>query len=73
MFWRMKLTPIAVMSGASFDQRWIQSMIMHHEGAVAMAEAVLAGGVDEEVRAIAAGIKSVQLAEIAELRALLNG
>jgi uncharacterized protein (DUF305 family) len=64
---------LEVMSGADFDQRWIQLMIMHHEGAVSMAEAVLAGGVDEEVRAIAAGVKSVQLAEIAELRALLNG
>ena len=64
---------LEMMLGASFDQRWIQSMIMHHEGAVAMAEAVLAGGVDEEVRAIAAGVKSVQSAEIAELRALLNG
>ena len=73
MLTEAQMSELAMMSGAEFDQRWIQSMIMHHEGAVEMAEAALEGGVDEEVLAIAAGIKSVQLAEIAELRALLNG
>ena len=73
MLTEAQMSELAMMSGAEFDQRWIQSMIMHHEGAVEMAEAALEGGVDEEVLAIATGIKSVQLAEIAELRALLNG
>jgi uncharacterized protein (DUF305 family) len=48
-------------------------MIMHHEGAVAMAETVLANGADDEVRVLAKAIIAAQQAEIAEMKALLAG
>ena len=68
-----ELSELASLSGEAFDKRWIQAMIMHHEGAIAMAKTVLAGGADEEVRALASSIAAAQEVEVAELKALLNG
>jgi uncharacterized protein (DUF305 family) len=68
-----ELSELASLSGDAFDKRWIEAMVMHHEGAIAMAKAVLAGGDDQEVRALASSIASAQEAEVAELKALLNG
>jgi uncharacterized protein (DUF305 family) len=67
-----QLDALAALSGVEFDQMWLKFMIMHHEGAVVMAEVVLADGVDEEVRALATAIITAQQTEISEMRALLN-
>jgi uncharacterized protein (DUF305 family) len=67
-----QLDALAALSGSDFDRAWLEAMIMHHEGAVVMAEAVLADGVDEEVRALATAIITAQQTEISEMRALLN-
>lgn len=67
-----QLDALAALSGSDFDRAWLEAMIMHHEGAVVMAEAVLADGVDEEVRALATVIITAQQTEISEMRALLN-
>ncbi len=59
--------------GGEFDTAWLEAMIAHHEGAIAMATDVQAAGSNAEVRALAGQIVSGQQAEITEMRALLEG
>ncbi|MEX0627707.1 MAG: DUF305 domain-containing protein [Cucumibacter sp.] len=54
------------------DVAFVQVMIAHHEGAIAMAKAVLQDGADEEVKAWANQIIAAQQAEIAEMRDWLS-
>ncbi|MEV4415838.1 DUF305 domain-containing protein [Catellatospora sp. NPDC049609] len=60
-------------SGAEFDRLFCELMIMHHEGAVAMAEKVQADGASTQVEVLATRIIADQRAEIAKMRALLKG
>lgn len=57
--------------GADFDRRWLSMMILHHQGAVEMAKAQLAGGADPGARNLAQRIIDAQEAEIGEMQALL--
>lgn len=59
-------------SGTAFDRMFLEGMIVHHNGAVAMAEAELADGEYPEARALAQDIIDAQEAEIAEMEALLD-
>ncbi|MEY3934316.1 MAG: hypothetical protein RLZZ606_915 [Actinomycetota bacterium] len=57
--------------GAEFDQLYVQYMVQHHEGAIAMAADAL--GIDDpELSEFANSIIKNQTAEIEELMALLN-
>lgn len=67
-----ELESLSQLRGAAFDRAWTESMIKHHEGAVSMAQDVLADGVNTEMRALATAIESAQTGEIAEMRALLG-
>ncbi|MFL1377060.1 MULTISPECIES: DUF305 domain-containing protein [unclassified Nocardiopsis] len=58
--------------GEEFDRLFLEHMIAHHEGAVAMAEAELAEGVNAEARALAQEIVDAQETEIAEMHGLLG-
>ncbi len=55
----------------SFDQRFLQAMISHHEGAVDMAEEALEMSEREEIRTLANNIIATQTAEIEQMRAWL--
>ena len=66
------LDALAALRGPDFDRAWLEAMIAHHEGAVAMAEDALADGESAEVRDLAERIVAAQAAEIAEMRALLG-
>ncbi len=57
---------------AAFDRQWLEMMVKHHEGALAMAKTALQQGSDAEVKALAQKVIDGQQAEITEMRALLG-
>lgn len=59
-------------SGAAFDKLFLELMVVHHQGAIEMAETEIADGSNPEAVALAQKIKSDQTAEIAEMQALLQ-
>jgi uncharacterized protein (DUF305 family) len=71
------LDELATLKGAALDERFLTLMVAHHEGAIEMADAVLAagpaGGVDPELRALAEAIVAGQRTEIDEMNRLLAG
>ncbi len=64
--------PMQNMSGERFDQLFLQMMIAHHEGAVAMAKAELAGGANPAVKQLAEKIQASQSAQIEQMRQMLG-
>lgn len=66
-----ELAELEAARGPEFDVLFLQAMIAHHEGAVDMAEDVLASGSDPEVRALAEAIIATQQSEIAYMTELL--
>lgn len=51
-----------------FDRAFIDGMTPHHQGAIAMAKAQLAGGSSSELKTIARGIITAQNKEIAQMK-----
>lgn len=60
-------------TGSAFDRMWLQMMIEHHEGAVAMAKTGLAEGTNPEGKQLAQSIIDGQSGEIAEMKSILAG
>lgn len=58
-------------TGDEFDKAFITEMIVHHEGAVAMAEKVLEVSTRPELRTLAENIINAQTSEIAQMKAWL--
>lgn len=58
--------------GAAFDRMWVQMMVTHHQGAVAMAKTELAGGQSTDAKKLAQSIVTSQTAQIAQLQQLLQ-
>jgi uncharacterized protein (DUF305 family) len=58
--------------GPEFDRLWLESMIAHHEGAVAMAQQEIDQGKNADATALARRIAETQQAEIAQMEALLG-
>lgn len=65
-----EMDALGELRGAEFDTAWLEGMIRHHEGAIVMADEVIANGKSPDVQALAAAIISAQRAEIDEMRAL---
>ncbi len=64
------LTALDATTGAEFDAMFVDMMILHHQGAIAMAKTVMNDGTDPQVRALAEAIISAQEGEIAEMQGL---
>lgn len=56
-------------TGDTFDQAFLAEMIVHHEGAVDMAEAALKNAKHAEIKAMANAIISAQTTEIEQMKA----
>ena len=59
---------LAGKSGDDFDKAFLSEMIMHHEGAVDMAEAALQSAKHEEIKDMARAIITAQTAEINQMK-----
>ena len=70
----MSMGDMVVSDDASipYDQRFLQAMIPHHSGAVAMAQMVLEQGERAEIKQLAQAIISAQEAEIVQMQAWLQ-
>ncbi len=64
---------LRALKGAEFDTLWLQSMIGHHEGAIAMAKPEVEKGRNPELIAMARGIITGQQAEIDRMNQMLAG
>lgn len=65
------LTELAAATGGDFDKMFLQMMIVHHQGAIEMADTEIAEGSNTAALALAAAIKTSQTAEIAAMQQLL--
>jgi uncharacterized protein (DUF305 family) len=59
-------------TGAAFDTAWLNLMIKHHEGAVAMSKTELKDGTSAKARKLARQIITSQNGEIANMKELLK-
>lgn len=67
-----EMKSLAESRGAEFDQMWLQMMIAHHEGAIAMAQQVLTSSNNAEVIALANDVVQAQQVEIESMQRLLT-
>ena len=67
-----EMDSLGSMTGTEFDTMWMEMMIRHHEGAIAMAQTVKAAGSSPDVIALADQVITAQQGEIAEMKTLLE-
>jgi uncharacterized protein (DUF305 family) len=60
------------LSGKAFDKAFLEMMVKHHQGAIAMAETEQAQGSFPDAKAMAKSIVTSQSAEITTMRRLLD-
>lgn len=66
-----EMTDLGKATGSGFDRMWLQLMIRHHQGAVAMAREELAKGSSPDAKQVAQSIVDRQSAEIATMTSIL--
>ena len=66
------MTQLDGMSGADFDQAFLEAMIAHHEGAIGMSEQQLAEGQNPDALMLAEKIIADQQTEITEMQEMLT-
>lgn len=66
-----EMTGLEAVTGPAFDKLWLEMMVRHHQGAVAMSKAIGTDGKAAVVKELAGKIISAQEAEIAEMQQLL--
>ncbi len=66
------LDRLATFTGAEFDEAWLDAMIDHHEGALAISRGALADDVRAEIREMARTTLEVQSREIDEMSQLIR-
>ncbi|MGQ0631537.1 MAG: DUF305 domain-containing protein [Sporichthyaceae bacterium] len=66
------LTDLERLSGQAAERRFLQLMIDHHRGGVAMAQALLDAGAPDQVEGLAGTIVAAQNAEITAMQDLLR-
>jgi uncharacterized protein (DUF305 family) len=64
---------LALLSGEELDRVFLEDMIMHHMGAIMMAQSVQPHIEHDEIAALTQAIVTTQSAEIAQMRSLLRG
>ena len=67
------MTQLDGLTGAEFDQAFLEAMIAHHEGAIGMSEQQLADGQNPDAVTLAEKIIDDQQAEITEMQEILTG
>lgn len=63
---------LAGKTGDSFDRAFLTEMIVHHEGAVDMAQSALKAAGHDEIKAMANDIISAQTREISQMKAWMK-
>ena len=67
-----EMDALETITATDFDKMWMEMMIRHHEGAIAMAQTVKAAGSSPDVLALADQVIAAQQAEMSEMQALLG-
>ncbi|GAA1864540.1 DUF305 domain-containing protein [Myceligenerans crystallogenes] len=68
-----EMAELEAASGTEFDRLFLEGMIEHHRGAIAMCSDITTTGVDQKIQELAANIGVDQQAETARMRELLDG
>lgn len=66
-----QMSDLGATTGSSFDRMWLQLMISHHQGAVAMSKTEVSTGQNPAAKALAQSIINGQSAEIVTMKRLL--
>ena len=66
------MTQLDALTGAEFDQAFLEAMIAHHEGAIGMSEQQLADGQNPDAVTLAEKIIDDQQTEITEMQEILT-
>ncbi|WP_422771823.1 DUF305 domain-containing protein [Plantactinospora sp. WMMC1484] len=66
------IAALTATTGTAFDRMFVEMMTAHHQGAIAMAQEVLASGVDQRIRELARNIAFEQAVEVNRMREVID-